>query len=204
MPRRLGFLDSERGRDIVTTRELDAPSPSGSPAWPPPLDGGPRIAPRGQDAREANLSRLIFPPRLEKLASSKDFNVTDYAMTLAAGAGSFITSAALRFTLPASQVGWLQECSLYFLTPTAATTVRFTVRINEGPVPGFDNLQIPPGIANFVLMPIDSMRIRVPDGATVDMLITNLGAGGPWTVGGSLSGWYHPDIAEQRAWNLDL
>jgi hypothetical protein len=198
--------DEARGRDVEAARSLDYGSPRGRAPLPSsgppagPLPGGPR----GLDAADAGLVRLIFPPRLEKLVSSQDFNVQDYAITLAAGVGQTATSAALRFQVPSGQVGWLQQAAIYALTPTAATLVQWTIRINGGPVPGFDNLQLPPGIANFVLIGFDDMRVRIPNGALVDVLITNLGAGGPWTVGGSLSGWYHPDVAEKRAWNLDL
>jgi hypothetical protein len=139
---------------------------------------------------------------MEKLASSQDFRIRNFQLVLAAGAGSEVTLAG--FQLPQGQVGWLQVFSLYVLTPTAATDVRWQVRINQGPVPGWESVANPPGIAQFIVIGDDDMRVRLPGNCLVDVLITNQNASGPWTVGAELQGWYHPEIAERRAWNLDL
>lgn len=153
---------------------------------------------RADVAAHSPMQRLVYPPRIEKLLSSQDFNVSDFAMVLAAGAGSVVTSQALRFQVPQSQVGWLQQFTMYVLAPLATTDIRFTVRINEGPVSGFTNKQPPPGAANLILIDINDIRVRIPNGATVDVLVTNNSAAGPWTVGGSLAGWYHPLADELR------
>lgn len=158
---------------------------------------------RADIAERSPFQRIVYPPRVEKLLSSTDFTVQDFAMVLPAGAGSTITSAALAFTLPASMVGWLQEFKVYVLSQTAATSAQWSVRINGGPVPGFDNKQNAPGVANLVLLEWNDMRIRIPNGATVDVIITNLNANGPWTVGGYLAGWYHPWVDEDRIFGND-
>lgn len=191
--------------DVSSTRQMDFTSPSGeaSSDCPPPTTR-PALPGRGEDASDAGLTRLVFPPKVEKLELSQDFNVNDYQMIVPAGVGATVVSAALRFALPKGHIGWLQQFTLYTLTPDASTRLQFTVRINAGPVPGFDNLQNPPGLANFVLVGTDDMRVRLGDSVVVDVLITNLGASGPWTVGGALAGWYHPAVAEKRAWDLNL
>lgn len=158
---------------------------------------------RGDVAARSGMQRLIYPPRVEKLASSQDFNVQDFAMTLGAGASTTVTSTNLRFEVPASQVGWLQYFAMYLLTPTASTSAQWTVRINDGPVPGFDNKQNPPGVANLVLIEFNDLRVRLPMGSVVDVLITNLNANGPWTVGGQLAGWYHSYADELRVFGED-
>ncbi len=205
MPRLPGFewLDDQAGQDVGTALEGQFPGPGGAPGCTP-MSGGPRLPPRGPEAALAVLARMIFPPRIEKLAQSQDFSVTDYAMILPAGVGSTITSAALRFQVPQGQIGWLQEWDLYALTPTAGLSAQWTIRINGAPVPGFDTKQNPPGTAFFYLIGDDEMRIRLPNNCVLDLLITNLNANGPWTVGGDLAGWYHPESAEARAWNLNL
>lgn len=152
----------------------------------------------GNIADQAPYTRLVYPPRIEKLPSSQDFNAQDFTMVLGAGAGTTITSAALSFTVPASQVGWLQNFSYYILTPTANTAISFAVRINQAPVSGFDNRRNPPGVANFIVGEYNDLRIRLPMACTVDIIATNLNASGPWTVGGVLGGWYHPQIEEAR------
>lgn len=154
---------------------------------------------KGQSvADKAPLTRIVYPVNVEKLPSSQDFNTQDFAMVLAAGVGSVITSNALRFQLPPGVVGWLQQFSIYVLTPTANTSVQWTLRINGGPVGGWDNLQNSPGVANLYREDYSDLRVPVPNGAVIDVLITNLNASGPWTVGGKLAGWYHSYSAEQQ------
>lgn len=155
---------------------------------------------RSDIAAQAPMQRIVYPPRIEKLLTSQDFNVSEWAMTLPAGAGSTVVSTIAVFEAPASMVGWLQNFSLYLLTPTAATTVSFAIRINQGPVPGFDNYQNSPGVANLYREDYNDIRVRIPMGGVVDVLVTNLGAGGPWTVGCRLAGWYHSSADELRVY----
>jgi hypothetical protein len=153
---------------------------------------------KGQSvADKAPLTRIIYPVSVEKLPTSQDFNRQDFAMVLAAGTGSLITSANLSFQLPQGVVGWLQQFSIYILTPTANTSVQWTLRINQGPVSGWDNLQNSPGVANLYREDYSDLRVPIPNGGLVDVLITNLNVNGPWTVGGKISGWYHSYAAEQ-------
>lgn len=152
----------------------------------------------GAIASQAPFQRLVYPPRIEKLQSSQDFSVTDFAMALGAGAGTVATSANLRFVLPASMVGWLQYFALYVLSQSALTSASWAVRINGGPVSGFEAMQNPPGVANLVLREFNDLRVRLGMNAVVDVAITNLNANGPWTVGGQLAGWYHTQADEDR------
>jgi len=202
--RPLKTLNPGRYNDVSETQRFRFPNPSGQ-SPPPSFDTGssPQLPPRGEDAADAPFTRLIFPPRIEKLVASRDFNAQDYQMALAGVVGATVQSANLSFTVPKDQFGWLQQFTLYILSPTANTRVRFQVRINQGPVPGFDNIENPPGVAQFILIGYDDMRVRIPTGATVDVLITNLSANAE-TVGGALGGWYHPEAAELRAWNADI
>ena len=151
----------------------------------------------GDIAAKSPHARLVFPPRIEKLLSSQDFTGADFAMTLPAGVGATVVSTNLQFQVPQSMVGWLQFFSLYVLSQTANTAATFTVRINQGPVAGLTK-QNPPGVANLVLREFTDIRVRIPNGGLVDVVVTNLNANGPWTVGGEISGWYHPQADEQR------
>lgn len=192
------------GNDVANARSISGLLPSGEEQCATIPGTGMLLPPRGPNIAESAITRLIFPPRLEKLAASVDFHAQDFNMTLAAVAGATVSSVALSFTLPTGQVGWLQEFSLWLLTPTALTSASWQVRINDAPVPGFDNVQNPPGIANLIYITTDDMRVRLPNAARIDIVITNVNGNGPWTVGGDLAGWYHPEIAERRAWNLDV
>lgn len=188
------WLDDAAGRDVGVTREGHFVSPSGEQDCPAP-GGSPQLPPRGVGSESMGITRLVFPPRIEKLAVSTDFNTNSYSLVLPASG----TVALPAFQCPQGMVGWLQQFFLYVLTPTALTNATWQVRINQSPVPGFDNILNPPGIANLIVMPTDDMRIRIPNGASVDVLITNNNASGPWTVGAGLSGWFHPEVAERRA-----
>lgn len=196
----MGWADPA-GIDVGTAIEGDFPSPAGTLPCPPP-GTGPQLPPRGRDAASSVVTRMVFPPKLVKLDVSQDFNVNNYALVLPAVVGAQVIVPG--FQLPVGCVGFLQSFDLYVLTPTAATSVQWTVRINQGPVPGFDNVQNPPGMAFFDLIGSDEMQVRIQSGALVDVLITNLNGNGPWTVGADFAGWYHPEQAEQRAWNLNF
>lgn len=157
---------------------------------------------RSDLADQSSFVKLLYPPRIEKLPMSTDFSVNDFNMTLGAGNGSSVVSANLRFQVPGNQVGWLQQFQYYVLTPTANAAIQFAIRINEGPIPGFTKL-IPPGVANFILLEGNELRVRIPQGATVDIIVTNLNAFGPWTVGGMVAGWYHPEADERRIFGVN-
>ena len=200
----LDFAKVTAGVDVRGNRALRF-TPANTSTQCPPEPGGWSPAPSPQDLNVSNapLVRLLYPPRLLKLAASKDFNVNDYRVTLPAGVGSVVLSPTLAFQTPKDQVGWLQQCAVYTLAPSGLTYASWTVLINGAPVSGFDNLLNPPGIANLVEVFYNNMNVRVPMGAKVSIRITNLDASGPWTVGGKLAGWYHPLVAEQRAWGID-
>ena len=124
-------------------------------------------------------------------------------MILPAGIGATVSSPTLVFQAPKDSVGWLQQFSIYTLTPSALTYASWAILINNGPVAGFDNVKNPPGIANLVEVFTNAMRVRIPMGAKVAIRITNIDGSGPWTVGGKLAGWYHPKVAEDRAWGIN-
>lgn len=191
---------SERGIDVEVTRRGLFPGPGGSPPVLVPFEQGPGIPPRVPSAQDSPQVRLRFPPWLEKIGPvSRDFNVNDFDLALLAAVGATASSVALSFTLPTGQVGWLQEATLYARNTTNTTRIRYMIRINEAPVAGMDNFQILPGVTNLEAIDKNGLAIRIPDGAKVDILITNLAAQVE-AVGGRLAGWYHPKSAEIEAW----
>lgn len=198
---RRGTFDPVKNPDIAARETFRFPGSAGDyRTLPPSQSPGPQLPPRGAVPAESPFSRVQFPPRMEKIQGSTDFRVQDFALALPAGIGSTVVGPS--FTLPRDQVGWLQNNAIYVLTPTAATVFSMAVLINGGPVPGFDNIQIPPGIANFVLLGDDDMRVRLPNNCTVSLLFTNNSAPA-WTVGGLLQGWYHPISSEERVWGTE-
>jgi len=147
-------------------------------------------------AGQTPFVRTIFPPWVYKLPTSLDFNKNFYSDNLPAVAGSKIVPVS--FKLPKGMVGWMQILGIFVQSPTALTDITFSLRINKGPVGGWDNLKPPPGVANLFLQNFSDLQVRVPDSAEVDVQITNNAATGPWVVGAKIAGWYHPGIEEKR------
>lgn len=152
---------------------------------------------QGQVAQRASLARIIYPWWVNKLPTSQDFNAQDFAMALPAGVGSQVLSTALRFQMPQTMVGVIQVFGIYLLSPVNTTQVQFTLRINQAPVSGWDNIQFPPGVANFVVQNYSGVQVKVGVGSVVDVLVTNLD-GAAITVGGKIAGWYNPQSDVQR------
>ena len=146
-------------------------------------------------AATSPLVRNVYPPWVYKLPVSVDFNVNVFNSALLGVAGN--TVIPVSFTLPPTFVGYLQIFGIYVLNPTASQDVTFTLRINQGPVQGWDNIKFPPGVANFVVQNFGDLQVRIPDGGVVDVLVTNNSANA-WTVGAKIAGWFHPENEEQR------
>lgn len=141
------------------------------------------------------LVRNVYPPWVYKLPTSADFNRNSYNSALAGVIGASVE--ILTLTLPATYVGWIQIFGIYILSPSALQNVTFTLKINGAPVEGWDNIQFPPGVANFVVQNFSDLQVRVPDGGKISIVATN-GSADAWTVGGKVSGWYHSMVEEQR------
>lgn len=159
-----------------------------------------RILPENfrQEAGPGNSSPLVrnvYPPWVYKLPMSADFNVNSFSAALAAAAGATVEITS--FTLPRTFVGFVQIFGIFILSPTAVQDVTFTLRVNEAPVEGWDNIKFPPGVANFVVQNFADLQVRAPDGARISVLATNNNANA-WTVGAKIAGWYHPYTEEQR------
>lgn len=147
-------------------------------------------------AEQAPLVRPVFPPWVYKLPMSKDFNRNVYTSVLAAGVGA--TVIPVSFDMPPSFVGFCQIFGIYALSPLATTDITFSLRINQGPVEGWENVTLPPGATNLTLQNFSDLQVRMPDACTLDVIVTNNSAAGPWTVGAKIAGWYHPESEEQR------
>lgn len=143
----------------------------------------------------APLVRNVYPPWVFKLPASKDFNRNGFASALAGVVGA--TVIPVTFALPPTFIGYVQIFGLYILSPTALQDITFSLRINGGPVEGWDNIQFPPGVANFVVQNFSELQVPIPDGGEVDVLVTNNSANA-FTVGAKISGWYHSYVEEQR------
>lgn len=141
------------------------------------------------------LVRNVYPPWVYKLPTSQDFNAEAYDAAIAAAVGATVTITS--FQLPPTFVGWIQLFSLYVLSPTANQAVTWQLRINGGPVPGWDNIFFPPGVANFGVRDFSDLQVRVPNGALIEIIGINRSANA-WTIGGKVAGWFHAMTEEER------
>lgn len=148
-------------------------------------------------AQHSDFVRVIYPWWVNKLPSSQDFNAQDFAMAVPAGVGSTVVSGALRFAMPQTMIGVIQIFGLYILSPVATTQLQFTLRINEAPVSGWDNVRFPPGAANFIVQNFSNLQVKVSPASVVDVLITNID-GAAITAGGKIAGWYNPQSEVAR------
>lgn len=147
-------------------------------------------------AQTSPLVRNVYPPWVYKLPMSQDFNRNNFATALAAVANTVVTPVS--FQTPPTFVGYVQIMGIFVLSPTAATDITFTLRINQAPIEGWDNIKPPPGVANFFVQNFADLQVRIPNGALVEVVVTNNAATGPWTVGAKVAGWYHPETEENR------
>jgi hypothetical protein len=107
---------------------------------------------------------------------------------LAAGIGKTLLLPELVYNPPENMFTVLRLASIFIDNPTAAENVIYQVRINRVVIPGF-TFRFFPRIAANESTDFEFVLRDIPQQAQVDMLITNLAATGPWTVGGALSGW---------------
>lgn len=187
----------DRGSDIDATRRLDFPSPGTRRIVQPGSQSPPLPPSVGTPGVDAPGRRLIYPPWIEKLSKSVDFRANDFVEAI--GANATIAPLAWQFRLPTGAIGFIQQFTFYILQPGVTSSIRFTVRINNGPVPGWDDITTPPGISNFTIRTFNDMRVPVGSGGLVSVTAENLTAN-PETVGADIAGWYHPAAAEERAW----
>lgn len=191
------------GRDVGIARDMKVATSRGGGLIMPTMPGVSRAVPASRPVENPGVSpyvRQIMPPWQQKIPASQDFFARDFEMVVPAGVGSTVISVPLSFRLPQDHVGWLQQFALYVRGSLATTRLQWSVRINRGPVPGWDNKSNPPGIANLILITDNGLAKRVPNGGVVDVLITNLDGAAITGVGGFLAGWYHPKQDELRYW----
>lgn len=135
----------------------------------------------------------IFPPWLYPIDSAVDFQPRADGVALAAGATE--TPADTVLQLPAGYAGVIRFVSIFVDSPTTALDVSWALRINGGPVPGWNNLRSFPRSANNISITFEGV-VQVPQNATIDITIVEHGGALAWTVGASYGGWQWPTAAE--------
>lgn len=167
------------------------PSPGGA-GFPSGGGGGPS-GPTGP----ATLPRYIalLPPWEYPIPGHQEFNTLGSHASTGAETDTAITDA--EFDVPANMVARITGIIFYVTNLLTTSNLTFTVRINNGPVQGYNNVFIFPRAASSVSNAFDSY-VDVPTGAKLTVTFSNLD-GGTYGIGAGLSGYYWPEVAG-KAW----
>lgn len=154
-------------------------------------------------SEKAGMSRQIFPPWLYPLRQGNDFYIYSIggakSASLAAGAGSTLTSDPFR--LPKDTSAVVRVMSIFVNAPDLTINVEWTLRINKVAVQGW-TFTTYPRIASNLSIEFGGV-VRVPPNATIDVLITNKSAAGPWVVGTQFGGWYWNNVAAEQTFGIN-
>lgn len=151
-------------------------------------------APARPGERPAPLPSLqLFPPWLYPIDSATDFQprADDEALV----AGATIQPASLVTKLNSGYAGVVRFVTIFINLPTTDLDVSFALTINNGPVPGWDNMRSFPRNANNISLTFEGV-VQVPQNATIGITIVEHSGLFPWTVGASYGGWAWPTAAE--------
>jgi len=155
-------------------------------------------SPFSEASERSQASVALTPWWVERPPFATDFFATDKGTILAAGPGAPTELPGTVFTLPTGDaVAVIKAVTIFINAPTVLTDVDWQIQINEGPVAGWDQLTTFPRAAANLSIDFGG-TIFVTQGARIRMVATNQSAAGPWTVGGSFTGWYLSQSDIQR------
>lgn len=149
------------------------------------------IDPRtGRPFRAGGPAMVSFPPEIYPTRDAQTFNVTG---TGTLGPGPVVqTVVAGPFALPVNMVAVVREVTLVINNLLTTSLITFALRFNQGPVPGFDNMFVPPRAAASVSIsyPPQSTLVRVPDGSSIDIAAVIADAGA-YQMTANFRGWWY-------------
>lgn len=137
---------------------------------------------------------LRFPPQQYPIPDARGFTLFDQVDTV--GVNQLLTPAGLVIAMPVGYTGVVRSITIDVNDIAATTDLRYSLRIGGTPVPGYDSLRHFPRVAASVSRDFDAY-IVIPDGRTLDVLVTNVD-GGAHKVGGSITGWSWPTTSGKR------
>lgn len=114
------------------------------------------------------------------------------ATQLPAVAGASLVLPGLIYKPPSLMKSVLRLVSIFCDAPNTTTNISYIVRLNGAPAAGF-TFRFFPRLAANESVDFSVVLRDIPMNTTVDMLIMNNAATGPWTVGGALSGWSYSE-----------
>ena len=181
MPRRLGMGPGVTPVDIQAWEEKKSKF------------AGTGIDPRtGKRYGAVAPTMVMFPPEIYPSKEAQSFNITGTA-TIGPGPTALAALTAA-FQLPVNMIAVVREITLNVNALLVTSLITFSLRFNQGPVPGFDNLFVAPRAAASVSIAYspESVLVRVPDGSTIDIAVVVADVGGTYQMTANFRGWWYP------------
>lgn len=122
-------------------------------------------------------------------------------LLLGAAAGATVVTTLAgggALQLPRNSIGSIQSVIMFCDAPTLTTSILYTVRANQVPIPGLTNLGFPPQAAAFFNFAIPGPYNVLQPGAFIDVLITRVVADVAKQVNFSMVGWFNSPQDVQR------
>lgn len=114
-------------------------------------------------------------------------------LVLAAGAGAMVQGPSIE--VPNGYSWVIRGINIFAINTTANTNILYLLRFNQGIL---GNQYTTFGrVANSIEVPFPILEKGEGPG-TLDVLIVNNNAFGPWTVGASFTGWFTPTVDARR------
>lgn len=140
------------------------------------------------------ITVLRYPPTIYPIPDARGFALFDQVDTI--GVNTTYTPAGLSLAMPQGYTGVVRSVTIDVNDLTAATDVRYVIRIGGAAVPGYNDLRQFPRAAASVSRDFEAF-IVIPDGQTVDMQFLNI-TGGANKMGALLTGWSWPSASGRR------
>lgn len=136
---------------------------------------------------------LNYPPEIVRPPNSRTVSLS-VNTALAAAAGAIVTPAGFPLQLAKSEVGVIDQIDLLLNGIVLGSTVTWMLLVNGAPPPGFGAMTIlgRDGAASVSKTYGPQLRITVPAGGVISVVITNGDGAAGYTAGVGVLGWAWP------------
>jgi hypothetical protein len=173
---------------------LDNHQLSGRAAYGPPPQAGSPGGPQNAVPSVQIHPVWEFPPAqaFQFYLNQTSTQQSSVPTQLPAVAGATLLLPGLIYKPPDFMKTVLRLVSIFCDAPNTTTNISYIVRLNQAPAAGF-TFRFFPRLAANESVDFSVVLRDIPINTTVDMIIQNNAATGPWTVGGALSGWSYSE-----------
>ena len=148
------------------------------------------IPPLAPPPAAAQLVRVVQVPAPDVVPPAGSVSVNTLVQANTVGAGD--VQALATFQVPDNSVLIVPGVTFYIDDMVQATNILFSCFENGAPVPGYNNVQIFPGVVARASQGFD-VTIRIHEAALFTVTATNVD-GGAHLIGAAFQGWHMPRI----------